>query len=133
MQKYFTVTLQSSSMQELYMHTEVFNSAEIPNVICVKLPDGLPRDMQLSSIYNLDSNKTIEYEGHVTRDENRPWIDIDSSILDITAGQHVYRLIFSKDGIILNATCWFSYVIQDNFVPKPYIYMDRSESEDTAE
>ena len=130
MKNWFTVTIQSTKMQDLPSHTEVFNLAEIPDIICVKLPDSLPRDMDLSGIFDLTNNKDIEFADNVTREEHKPWIDINSSILDMTAGQHVYRLIFAKEGLKLTATCWFSYIIQDNFVDKPYIYMNREDNEE---
>ena len=129
MKNCFTITIQSSKMQDLSSHTEVINLAEIPEIICIKLPDSLPRDMELSGIFDLNANKDIEFIDHVTRDEHRPWIDIQSSILDLSVGQHVYKLTFSKIGIILNATCWFSYIIQDNHPETPYIYMTEARVE----
>lgn len=123
MKTWFTATIQSSNMQNLPLHTEVFNIAEIPDIICVKLPGSMPRDMELSAIYCLDDDKEIEFAEHVTRDEHRPWIDIDKEILKMNVGQHVYKLIFTKVDVKLPAICWFSYIIQDNFVEKPYIYM----------
>ena len=129
MKNCFTITIQSSKMQDLSSHTEVINLAEIPEIICIKLPDSLPRDMELSGIFDLNANKDIEFIDHVTRDEHRPWIDIQSSILDLSVGQHVYKLTFSKIGIILNAICWFSYIIQDNHPETPYIYMTEARVE----
>jgi len=126
----FTVTIQASEMHDLPKYTELFNSAEIPDIICVKFPDNLPRDFELSGIYYLNDNKIIDFDGHVTRSENRPWIDINKDILDFKAGQHTYRLTFTKPEMVLTAICWFSYIIQDNFVDKPYIYMKREESEE---
>lgn len=126
MKNVFTLTLQSSKLQELSLHTEVFNLADIPEIICVKLPDSMPRDMELSGIYDLTNNKDVEYSDYVTRDEHRPWIDISTSIMDLSVGQHVYKMTFSKLGIRLTATCWFSYIVQDNFVERPYIYMTES-------
>lgn len=126
MKNWFTVTIQSSKLQDLSLHTEVYNLAEIPDIICVKLPDSLPRDMQLSSIYDLYSDENLDFDDKVSRDENRPWIDIQSALLDMSVGQHVYRLSFCRLGAKLNAICWFGYIIQDNHVEKPYIYMDRT-------
>jgi hypothetical protein len=83
--------------------------------------------MELTEIYNLNSSEEVDFTDFVTRDENRPWIDIQSSILDTAAGQHTYRMAFAKEGVKLTATCWFSYIIQDNNPEKRYIYMDRSE------
>jgi hypothetical protein len=127
MKSWFTVTIQSANMQNLASNTEVFNLAEIPDIICVKLPDSMPRDMELSGIYDLNANKSLDFYEYVTRDEHKPWIDIRSSLLDLSVGQHVYKLTFTKLGIDLPAICWFGYIVQDNHVDKPYIYMDRSE------
>lgn len=125
----FTLTLQSSAMQDLYLHTEVYNLADVPDIICVKLPDSFPRDMELSGIFDLNSNKDLDYDDYITRYEQRPWIDISAPLLDLSVGQHVYKMVFSKIGVKLTATCWFSYIIQDNFVEKPYIYMKREKEE----
>lgn len=129
MKTWFTFTIQSSKMQDLPANTEVINLAEVPDIICIKLPDSMPRDMELSGIYDLNANKDIEFAEYVTRDEHRPWIDVQSSILDMTVGQHVYKLTFSKIGLTLTATCWFSYIIQDNHVDRPYIYMTEARVE----
>ena len=87
----------------------------------------MPRDMDLTEIYNLNASEDVDFADKTTREEHRPWIDIDRDILDITAGQHVYRMTFQKPDCKLKATCWFSYIIQDNNPEKPYIYMDRDE------
>lgn len=125
----FTITIQSSKMQDLSLHTKVFNLADVPDIICIKLPDNFPRSMDLSGIFDLNTNKDIDFAEHVIRSEHRPWIDIDKDILDFSVGQHTYRLTFSKSEVKLTATCWFSYIIQDNFVDKPYIYMTEARVE----
>lgn len=130
MKNWFTVTIQSCKMQDLPKYTEVFNLAEIPETICVKLPDSLPRDMELSGVYDLTNNKEVEFEDFVSRNDFRPWIDIQNTILDMTPGQHTYRLTFCKLGVSLTGTCWFGYIIQDNFVEKPYVYMKREEDQE---
>ena len=87
----------------------------------------MPRDMELSEIYNLETSKELDFADFVERDEQRPWIDIQATILDTMTGQHVYRMTFQKPDCKLKATCWFSYIIQDNNPEKPYIYMNRDE------
>ena len=125
--KVFTTVIQSGRLSDLPLYTVMYNKADFSEIVCVKLPPTLPRDMQLTEIYNLDASESLDYDDYVTRDENRPWIDIQSSILDVTAGQHTYRMTFAKLGCKLTATCWFSYIIQDNNPEKPYIYMKRDE------
>ena len=123
----FTTVIQSSRLSDIPLHTVIYNAKDFSDIVCVKLPPEMPRDMVLTEIYNLDSQEDLDFEDQVTRDENRPWIDISSSILDITAGQHTYRMTFQKPECKLKATCWFSYIIQDNHPEMPYIYMKREE------
>ena len=123
--KVFTTVIQSSKLSDLPLHTVIYNAKDFSEIVCVKLPPQMPRDMQLIEIYNLNSSEDLDFADFVTRDENRPWIDIQSSILDVSAGQHTYRMTFAKEDVKLTATCWFSYIIQDNNPDKPYIYMKR--------
>ena len=123
----FTTVIQSSQLSDIPLHTKIYNSKDFSEVVCVKLPPQMPRSMELTEIYNLNSQEDIDFIDQTTRDEHRPWIDISSSILDLTPGQHTYRMTFGNLGSKLNATCWFSYIIQDNDPEKPYIYMKRDE------
>ena len=83
--------------------------------------------MDLTEIYNLNASEDVDFADKTTREEHKPWVDIDSTILDLTVGQHTYRMTFAKPDCKLKATCWFSYIIQDNNPEKPYIYMKRDE------
>ena len=123
----FTTVIQASQLSQMPLHTKIYNSKDFSDIVCIKFPPEMPRDMVLSEIYDLYASADIDYNDKVSRDEFKPWIDIDSSILDKTAGQHVYRLTFVKENCKLKATCWFSYIIQDNNPEKPYIYMKRDE------
>lgn len=125
----FTTVIQSSQLSEIPLNTKIYNSKDFSEIVCVKLPPQMPRDMDLYGLYNLDTSKEVDFTDFITRDENRPWIDIKSSILDLTVGQHTYRMTFAKDTCRLKATCWFSYIIQDNNPEKPYIYMKRDDDE----
>ena len=123
----FTTVIQSSKLDQLPLNTKIYNSKDFSDTVCVKLPPEMPRDMDLIEIYNLNASEELDFTDKTTRDEHRPWIDISSDILDLTAGQHVYRMTFAKPNCKLNATCWFSYIVQDNTPDKPYIYMKRDE------
>jgi hypothetical protein len=128
----FTTVIQASQLSQMPLHTKIYNSKDFSEIVCVKLPPEMPRDMDLTEIYNLNTSEDLDFADKTTRDEQKPWIDIDSTILDTTTGQHTYRMTFSKEGVSLKATCWFSYIIQDNNPEKPYIYMTRDEdSEDS--
>ena len=123
----FTTVIQSSQLSDLPVNTKIYNIADFSEIVCVKLPAQMPRNMELTEIYNLDTQEDLDFADQTTRDEHRPWIDINSSILDTSIGQHTYRMTFQNLGCKLKATCWFSYIIQDNHPEKPYIYMKRDE------
>ena len=123
----FTTVIQSSTLSKMPLYTVMYNNKDISEIVCVKLPPEMPRDMDLIEIYNLNASEDIDFTDKTTREEHKPWIDIDSSILDLTAGQHVYRMTFAKPDCKLKATCWFCYIVQDNNPEKPYIYMKRDE------
>lgn len=123
----FTTVIQSCQLSDLPLHTRIYNSKDFDDIVCVKLPPQMPRDMDLTEIYNLNASEDVDFADKTTRDEHRPWIDISSDILDLTAGQHTYRMTFQKPDCKLKATCWFCYIIQENNPEKPYIYMTRDE------
>ena len=124
----FTTVIQSSQLSDLPLNTKIYNSKDFSEIVCIKLPPQMPRDMDLTEIYNLNASEDVDFADQVTRDEHRPWIDISSTILDQTPGQHIYRMTFQKEDCKLKANCWFSYIIQENNPEKPYIYMDRNEN-----
>lgn len=128
----FTTVIQSSQLSEMPLHTKIYNSKDFSEIVCVKLPPQMPRDMDLTEIYNLNSSEDVDFTDKTTRDEHRPWIDISSDILDLTPGQHTYRITFQKPECKLKATCWFCYIIQENNPEKPYIYMDREENKEES-
>jgi len=130
----FTTVIQSSQLSEMPLNTKIYNSKDFSEIVCVKLPPQMPRDMDLTEIYNLNASEDVDFADKTTRDEHRPWVDISSDILDLSAGQHTYRMTFQKPECKLKATCWFGYIIQDNNPEKPYIYMDRGDqkSEDSS-
>lgn len=128
----FTTVIQSCMLTQLPLNTQIYNVADFSDVVCVKLPPQMPRDLDLSELYCLDTFKDIEFSDYVTRDEHRPWVDIPKTILDTSIGQHVYRMTFQKPECKLKATCWFSYIIQDNNPEKPYIYMNREENSEVG-
>ena len=124
----FTTVIQSSQLSEIPLNTKIYNSKDFSEIVCIKLPPQMPRSMELAEIYNLDTQEDVDFIDQVTRDEHRPWIDISSTILDLNPGQHTYRMTFGKPERKLKATCWFSYIIQENNPEKPYIYMNRDEN-----
>lgn len=128
----YTTIIQSCHMCSLSSNTKVFNIQNFADTVCVKLPDDFPRDFELVGMYNLEFDKTIDFEDYVEQIKYKPWIDIKKNILSTEIGKHTYRLDFIKSGFSIGATCWFSYIIQDDHPETPYIYMDRDDSSEDS-
>lgn len=123
----YTTIIQSCHMCSLSSNTQVFNIQNFADTVCVKLPDDFPRDFELVGMYNLETNKDIDFEDYVEQLPYKPWVDIKKNIISTNIGQHTYRLDFMQPGFTIGATCWFSYIIQDNHPETPYVYMNRDE------
>ena len=120
-------------MCSLSSNTKVFNIQNFADTVCVKLPDDFPRDFELVGMYNLEADKTIDFEDYVEQIPYKPWVDIKKTVLSTEIGQHTYRLDFMQHGFTIGATCWFSYIIQDGHPEKPYVYMKREDPEDSSD
>ena len=129
----YTTIMQSCHMCSLSSNTKVFNIQNFADTVCVKLPDDFPRDFELTGMYNLETDKVIDFEDYVEQVPYKPWVDIKKTVLSTEIGHHTYRLDFTQKGFAIGATCWFSYIIQDNNPETPYIYMKREEPEDSSD
>ena len=129
----YTTVIQSAHMLDLSKYSQVFNIRNFADTICVKLPDDFPRDFEMVGLYNLETDKDIDFEDYVEQIIYKPWVDFKKPVLDTSIGQHTYRMDFLKAGFNIGATCWFSYIIQDNNPEKPYVYMKRDDSEDSSD
>ena len=123
----YTTIIQSSHMMDLSKNTKVFNIQNFADTICIKLPDDFPRDFTLVGMYCLEENIDLDFEDYVEQIVYKPWVDVKKTLLNTKIGQHTYRMDFMKDDCNIGATCWFSYIIQDNNPEKPYIYMKRED------
>lgn len=121
----YTTVIQSCSLDSISYNTKVFNLANLSDTICIKLPEDFPRNVELVGVYNLEDNKKIDFEDYIRQTPYRPWVDIKQALLNTAIGQHIYKLEFTINDNCLGASCWFSYIIQDNNPEKPYIYMKR--------
>lgn len=117
------------SYNDAIAHSEVVNVGELSEDIWLRLPDGISKYLTLNSLIKIDqeSNSTpVDIKDKVERETNRVWIQIDKSVFDLSAGFHLYRLIFDDSSTETEYSLYFCYHIQDNNPEKPYIYMERT-------
>lgn len=119
-----TPILQACNYASIPSNTHVFNKYEIDKYVWIKLPDCMPSSYKLYDIWEIVPNKSVvKYEDNMCRDCNRLWLKVNTSIISLDSGIHIYQLKFVDvytDNIYL---LYVGYIIQDNNPDKPYIYM----------
>lgn len=92
---------------------------EILDIEDVKLSDDT---FYLDSLEVYDPNVDIPL---FKSELDRPWIDIDTDLLDKSVGLHTYIIRFESKLTGDLTFQQFSYIIQNDNPEKPYIYMNR--------
>lgn len=118
----------AGTYQELPMHTPVINVHQIGEVVWIELPTGVSKQFELFELHEVgQTNTEVMFTGCIERC-NMIWLKVKASILNRSAGQHVYRLSFIDKTTLDTHYLYVSYVIQDNNPDKPYIYMQTSDN-----
>lgn len=115
-------TLKLYPYEEVFQHSRVIKDSLFPDTLLVKVPEKLlSTPAQFFNIYELNNRDDKKLDGKVSRD-NRTWIAIKSSGLNLSIGQHIYVAEFLLNDSVLKY--FFIYNIQSDNPDKPYNYMD---------
>ena len=114
-----------------FENVTVLNRNEIEYFVYLHIPENLAIHSELFGVGDLDHvDVPIDYEDLIQRNCKRPWLRVESRLLDLTAGQHTYRFSFVNQETDDVYSLYISYIIQDDNPDKPYIYMDGKEEDD---
>jgi hypothetical protein len=114
------------SYDEAISHAEMFNKRDLLEVFCFEVPHLLSHSLTLISIRQADSNGYID-SAHIDDRFPLPWIDVLTSSLDTSIGNHTYVFKFNNNLVNSEVNLYTSYNIRYNDPDKPYIYMDRED------
>lgn len=121
------ITVAAVENDKLNMHPIILNKFEVLPEFYVYIPCEIAKWYTPSEIREVTTTAqpSIEFE-HIS---GRRWIDINYDKLNMNPGYHKYRIDFtstlaSKSPIYL----FFCYNIQNDDPDKPYIYMNRADS-----
>lgn len=111
----------------------VLNKSNLESYIWFKIPDNIQkRSMSLYQITDFNAENGPADIGFTTetvmREHHRPWIRVNSDILNLKVGFHVLRFHFVDISWDDSASLYFSYTIQDDNPQKSYVYMSRNEA-----
>lgn len=118
--------LEACRFEELNMNTPVFNIYALDGDIWVHLPSWL-KGLRLVSMLDISGQFPVDViieSSEIKQECGRPWVRIPISAIDLTSGQHIYKLTFSSKFPSDEAQSVFiSYIARDNNPKTPYIYM----------
>ena len=120
-------------LNEAASHSIVVNVNELEYFTWIELPHDIAKFL---SLYNIQEFNTptgpvnVDYVGKLTRDCLRPWLRIESSLLNVECGFHMYKLQFIDTRTGDTFSLYFAYNLQnDNPDKTSYIYMDGRNAE----
>lgn len=114
------------------INSRVINMNQIGQFLWLELPHSKARFMELCGVTELKScaETVVDYTEKITWDCNKPWIKVESSLLNLNPGYHVYKFSFIDTQVDDIVCLYFTYHIQiDNPDKSSYIYMKREEND----
>ena len=112
------------SYDEAISHAYMFNKRDLLDTFCFEVPHLLTSSLTLISIRKADSNGYID-SANIDDRSPFPWIDVSTSALDTSIGNHTYVFKFNNNMVNSEVDLYASYNIRYNDPEKPYIYMKR--------
>ena len=121
-------TLVACLERDLASNTPVFNQSQLEDVLYVNIPYEICKLNNLVEVTEVPVVKDLCDESildHVTFLRYRPWVDIESSVLNLDPGHHKYKLKFKNIYTSVISNLFFAYDVQCDDPEKPYIYMNK--------
>lgn len=120
--------LQACKWENLNKSNPTWNRSAIDCYIYIQVPAEVLVNCALYQVYELTSEGCKEApEGAIVRDVNC-WLKGTSSLMNMTAGLHTYKLSFVDRITNVSFDLFINYTVQDDNPDKPYIYMKREET-----
>lgn len=103
----------------------VFNKNTIDDYFWLHLPCETTK-MEFHKLFNISGQNKIEIDttDKLGRENDHPWIRINSSILDTTVGKKLYKIQLMDVQTDEPYNYYFTYIIQDDNPYTPYVYME---------
>lgn len=133
MKDYPVIIFNAVSSCDLPKSTLVVNKSMLEYITWIYTPVEIHKMYKLFQISQTCPNtQEIEPSNVLDWPCSRPWLKLKTSSLDLSPGHHIYRLWFVDSYSHDTVSLYFSYILQDDNTDKPYIYMDRDNSENSS-
>ena len=127
----YVFKLEADSKKDLPKHTKIINIHDVEYFLWIHIPEELSWDFELFQLDEIIFSGLVEvdFQGLIEREGRRPWFKLNSGLLNKEIGKHIYKMSMVNRKTNDVISLYFSYIIQDDNPDKPYIYMNRNESE----
>lgn len=123
--EYPVCKLEACTYNELSKHTRIFNRNELDSALWIYLVPDVCRDLNIVELKEIvPATMSLVEESEVSRDRTC-WIQLDITKLNLSSGQHVYKLLLEHKDTADKISLFFSYIIQDDNPDKSYVYMNK--------
>lgn len=129
----FETHLKLYSFNESLYNNQILNLNQVKDTFTIEIPRDIAKYLVLTSIYEMQSGTdSVELDIVPDRSHMLPWLQIQSTSMNLEPGMHNYQFNFTHTQFNTNVSLYLTYCIQtDNPDTSSYIYMDRSESNES--
>lgn len=122
----YTFNLCASAYNELPHHTKVINRSCVDSLLWIRLPATVNNGYILLQVDQTlpTTCSVLCHPSLVCHESGKPWISIDTTLLDLAPGQHIYKILMVDRSTNSRTAVYFSYILQDDSPATPYQYMD---------
>lgn len=104
------------------VNSVVYNKQTLTDDIWIELPAST-KQFSISGVYQIHPSSECKPEKIPCVKYRNIWLRIPVHLVDTSVGQKIYRVEFKHKCSLENMSLYFSYTIQDDNPPKPYVYM----------
>ena len=129
----FETHLKLYSFNESLYNNQILNLNQVKDTFTLEIPADIAKYLVFTSVYEMKSGMdSVELDITPDRSHMLPWLQIDSTNMNLNPGMHNYQFNFTHTQFNTNVSLYLTYCIQtDNPDTSSYIYMDRRESHES--
>lgn len=122
----YTFYFDAVSKADVAGATKVYNGNDITYWVPVRIPPYIMQNYSPYCLKACTSDLKRESQDIIKHCKwnNKPWINVEATFLDLRPGHHLYRIGFINKYTDDIVSLYFGYIVQCNHPEKPYVYMD---------
>lgn len=124
---YMDGVFELQNVNNLCIGTPVISYSDVPYFFYLHIPNYQKENVVIGLYDVTTACEKINYGKLMRQEKCRPWIILETRLLDLTIGMHIYKLNFVNTILDTTMNLYFAYIIHNANEDKPYLYMNREE------